>query len=157
MNDPKNIPSAIAGLVSEAQTREPYKHACRGQFTPEVTRANTRPYSAFTLRSNARWFPQKTADRRTVHVSNVMFDPRELAVTCAQLSGLEPKDGFLQIPVKVETTDKGARYVPDFEAMPAPVADRVEIAMFSAEAPVSVSRVAEHADLEPETAEPESI
>lgn len=86
MNDPKNIPSAIAGLIAEAQSREPYKHACKGVYTPEVKRANTKPYSAFTFRSNARWFPQKTADNRKVWVTNTMFDPAELAAACTQLA-----------------------------------------------------------------------
>ena len=56
------VPAAIAGLVSETQTREPYKHACRGKFTPRVERANTRPYSSFGFRSNARWFLQTMPD-----------------------------------------------------------------------------------------------
>lgn len=79
-------PTALASLIAEPQSREPYKHACKGVYTPEVRRANTRPYSAFTLRSNARWFEQKTGDGRTVFVTNTMFDPKELAAACTQLA-----------------------------------------------------------------------
>ena len=80
------VPAAIAGLISETQTREPYKHACKGVYTAKVERANTKPYSAFTFRSNARWFEQRTADGRTVFVTNTMFDPKELAAACTQLA-----------------------------------------------------------------------
>lgn len=108
MSQNQNIPAAIANLISEAQTREPYKHACKGVYTPEVKRAGTKPYSAFTFRSNARWFEQKTSDGRTVFVTNTMFDPKELAAACTQL------------------TEAGV--------------DRVEIAAFSSQKPVSIER-----------------
>lgn len=79
-------PAAIASLIAEAQTREPYKHACKGVYTAKVERANTKPYSAFTFRSNAKWFPQTTADGRKIFVTNTMFDPKELAAACTQLA-----------------------------------------------------------------------
>lgn len=101
-------PAALASLIAEPQSREPYKHTCKGVFTPEVKRAGTKPYSAFTFRSNARWFEQRTADGRTVFVTNTMFDPRELGAACTQLA------------------EAGV--------------DRVEIAAFSAQKPVSVER-----------------
>ena len=101
-------PAALASLIAEPQSREPYKHACKGVFTPEVKRANTQPYSAFTFRSNAKWFPQTTADGRKIWVTNTMFDPKELAAACTQLA------------------EAGV--------------DRVEIAAFSAQKPVSVER-----------------
>ena len=79
-------PAAIQSLIAEAQTREPYKHACKGVYTERVERANTKPYSAFTFRSNARWFEQRTGDGRKVFVTNTMFDPKELAAACTQLA-----------------------------------------------------------------------
>ena len=79
-------PAALASLIAEPQSREPYKHACKGVYTPKVERAGTKPYSAFTFRSNARWFEQRTADGRTVFVTNTMFDPKELAAACTQLA-----------------------------------------------------------------------
>ena len=114
-------PAALASLIAEPQSREPYKHACKGVYTGKVERAGTKPYSAFTFRSNARWFEQRTADGRTVFVTNTMFDPKELAAACAQLA------------------EAGV--------------DRVEIAAFSAQKPVSVERETEVAA----AAEPESI
>ena len=86
MSQNKNIPAANANLISEAQTREPYKHACKGVYTPEVKRAGTKPYSAVTFRSNAKWFQQTTADGRKIWVTNTMFDPKELAAACTQLA-----------------------------------------------------------------------
>lgn len=113
-------PAALASLIAEPQSREPYKHACKGVFTPEVKRANTKPYSAFTFRSNAKWFPQTTADGRKVFVTNTMFDPKELAAACTQLA------------------EAGV--------------DRVEIAAFSSQKPVSIERdEPEQIDTEPET------
>ena len=113
-------PAALASLIAEPQSREPYKHACKGVFTPEVKRAGTKPYSAFTFRSNARWFEQRTADGRTVFVTNTMFDPKELAAACTQLA------------------EAGV--------------DRVEIAAFSAQKPVSLEREPEQVvEAEPET------
>ena len=101
-------PAALASLIAEPQSREPYKHACKGVYTAKVERAGTKPYSAFTFRSNARWFEQRTADGRTVFVTNTMFDPKELAAACTQLA------------------EAGV--------------DRVEIAVFSAQKPVSIER-----------------
>ena len=99
----QNKMQKLAGVISESRIREPYKQPCFGKLTLEVKRANTRPYSAFSIRSNARWFPQTTSDGRKVEVSNTMFDPRELGVLCAQLSGIEPENGYFRIPVKTET------------------------------------------------------
>lgn len=113
-------PAALANLIAEPQSREPYKHACKGVYTPEVKRSNTQPYSAFTFRSNAKWFPQTTADGRKIWVTNTMFDPKELAAACTQLA------------------EAGV--------------DRVEIAAFSSQKPVSVEREPEQVvEAEPET------
>ena len=113
-------PAALASLIAEPQSREPYKHACKGVYTPEVKRSNTQPYSAFTFRSNAKWFPQTTADGRKIWVTNTMFDPKELAAACTQLA------------------EAGV--------------DRVEIAAFSSQKPVSIEREPEQVvEAEPET------
>ena len=113
-------PAALASLIAEPQSREPYKHACKGVYTERVERANTKPYSAFTFRSGAKWFPQTTADGRKIWVTNTMFDPKELAAACTQLA------------------EAGV--------------DRVEIAAFSAQKPVSVEREPEQVvEAEPET------
>ena len=74
------IPSELAAHVSETQPREAYAHSCKGKFIAKVTptKRNTTPYSAFSLRSNARWFMQ-TIDGKQVMVANTMFKPAELA------------------------------------------------------------------------------
>jgi len=131
----QNKMQKLAGVISESRIREPYKQPCFGKLTLEVKRANTRPYSAFSIRSNARWFPQTTSDGRKVEVSNTMFDPRELGVLCAQLSGIEPENGYFRIPVKTETLERDGqtvtRYVPDVEKLADPLVDRLEIAQFA--------------------------
>ena len=140
MNQDIAVPAALAGLISETQTREPYKHACRGKFTARVERANTRPYSSFGFRSNARWFLQTMPDGSKQWVSNTMFDPRELAVASALVSGIEAKtvDGQLALVIPVKRAEK--TYAPELEKLPAPVADRIEISVFSAEKPEPMPR-----------------
>jgi len=105
--------SKIQGLIAEKQTRAPYKHACKGHLTERVERANTEPYSCFSFRSNARWFAQQTADGKTVHVANTMFDPAELRDACATLAeaGVDRVEIAIfagEIPGKPETVPADA-------------------------------------------------
>ena len=147
----QNIPASLASLISEPQTREPYKHACKGKFTEKVERANTRPYSSFGFRSNARWFLQTMPDGSKQWVSNTMFDPRELATASAMISGIEPKEVGGQLVLAIPVKREGAGLVPDLAKLPAPIADRIEVSVFSADEP---KRAAEPAAA---PAEPESI